>query len=115
MSGGKNSYKNTNWFTHLKSTEIIPITNFVSRFGGDLNTQRSGFGMLAVGVRFPRVLAMGGYSVNSGPSDSIEVWNDDEEKWTIAPFSLKYPNNYFAYLSLPDITMCSKEPSLQAR
>ena len=55
-----------------------------------------------------QILAIGGYDADQDHYlHLIEVWNDDEEVWTMTPFSLKHPRCRFGYLSLPEITMCS--------
>ena len=95
----------------LRSTEIIPLTTgAVPRFGGNLNIARSYLGLLAVGGgRFPRILAFGGYNPlgpSAGYLNSIEIWNDETEEWTMAPFSMKEARSGFGYLALPESTMC---------
>ena len=90
---------------YLSSTEIIPLTTFVPILGGNLNTGRCYFGMLTVGDRFPRLLVLAGETY-SDHLDSIEVWNDDKEEWTITPLAFKVPRSTFGYLALPESFIC---------
>ena len=93
-------------------TEIIPLSTGVPRFGlgGSLITARHSFGMLAVGERFPRLLAFGGLKPELGEDttslNSIEEWNDDKEEWLVVPFSMKALRYNFGYLALPQSTIC---------
>ena len=104
VSGGMNI-----WPNHLSSTEIIPLSTGVPRSGGNLKNARSAFGMLTVGGRFPRVLALGGQRIpDDAEMGSIEAWNDDKAEWTMAG-SMKVPRYHFGYLALPESTiLCLK-------
>ena len=86
----------------MVSTEIISLTNKVSRNGGNLNTYRHDFGLVAAGGHFKRVLAFGGGS-------SIEDWNEETEKWTMAPFSLQESRSMFGYIAVPPSVICPPE------
>ena len=102
----------------LSSTEIIPLISFQPRLAenGNLNIPRTLFGMLAVGGTFPRILALGGLksiphlNLNSRIDHkikTIEVWNEDDEVWTEAPFQMKHGRYDFGYLALPESTICN--------
>jgi hypothetical protein len=81
------------------------LTNKISRNGGNLNTNRYDFGLVAAGGHFKRILAFGGHSSGS----SIEDWNEETEKWTMAPFSLQESRKMFGYIAVPPSVICPPE------
>ena len=61
-------------------------------------------------IPIPRVLAFGGLS-NNESQDSIQLWNEKKEEWTIATDALSKPRYGFGYLALPESIICSDDVS----
>ena len=107
VSGGTTVAKN------VDSTEIIPVNTGVPRMvrHGELKVPRRYFGMMAVGGRYPQIMAFGGKGKNKANQDvnlqSIEIWDSETEKWRLAPFSMNYARNAFGFLAVPESTICN--------
>ena len=105
VSGGKT--------VSADSTEIIPVNTGVPRMvrHGELKVKRRYFGMMAVGGRYPQIMAFGGKGKNTANQDvnlkSIEMWDSETEKWRLAPFSMNYARNAFGFLAVPESTICN--------
>ena len=102
VSGGSSQTK------PLSSTEIIPLLTGVPRMvvHGELKEKRRYFGMMAVGGRFPQIMTFGGKNKN-GNLKSIEVWDSETEKWSLASFSMKHARFAFGFLNVPESTICN--------
>merc|ERR1712212_546245 len=91
---------------YLKSTEIISVATGVSRLVGDMHEKRAGFALVTVGKgQSQRVLAIGGG--NDEAMSSVEIFDIQEETWSLAPFSLEEPRYNMAYLPIAD-DLCAK-------
>ena len=105
VSGGKT--------VSADSTEIIPVNTGVPRMvrHGELKVKRRYFGMMAVGGRYPQIMAFGGKGKNTANQDvnlkSIEIWDSETEKWRLAPFSMNFARNAFGFLAVPESTICN--------
>ena len=101
VSGGKT--------VSADSTEIIPVNTGVPRMvrHGELKVKRRYFGMMAVGGRYPQIMAFGGKGKNVNNLKSIEIWDSETEKWRLAPFSMNYARNAFGFLAVPESTICN--------
>ena len=56
---------------------------------------------------FCRVLAFGGNNRKSTESNQIEIWDQEEEKWNEAPYSMKTDRYDFGYLAVPESVICA--------
>lgn len=107
MSAGNEA---TGEFTAI--TEIIPLSTWIPRPGGNLAEPRRLFAMVTLGGQYPKVLAIGGYSGTSsyfeGDTESIEEWQADTEKWEAAPMNLTTGNYNFGAIAIPLGLICPK-------
>ena len=63
---------------------------------------RFAFGMVTVGGRFPRVLAIG------GGDGCIEIWDEKNEKWSLSPYKMEINRSEFGYLAVPESVICNE-------
>jgi len=94
----------------LASTEIIPLTNYQPRIGGDLVTGRAYHRMVTFGGRHPQLLALGGAKSGTWhPTQlaSIEEWDEMTEQWKESPIALNTPMDSFGALAIPPATICA--------
>ena len=102
VTGGTDDARN-----EISTTIIIDIGQedggLTVRKGGDMNQSRAFHGMGIITIEnIPSVIAFGGVNSNvEGGRDSIEVWNDNEETWSMFNSSLKVPNYSFGFVTLP--------------
>ena len=89
----------------LTSTEIIPLENGIPRYGGNLNTARSGFGLATIGGHYKKTISFGGYDGGILLS-TVEEWDEDTEEWKLAPYSLEEGKGDFASLAVPPQMVC---------
>ena len=93
------------------STEIISLSDGMSRFGDNIRTPRVYAGLVSIGGRFKKVLSFGGYYTNEYGVDirqgSIDEWNEDSEEWNLAPYSLNEKKSEFSYLAVPPSMVCN--------
>ena len=105
VSGGSRSGKS--------STEVISLNNPTSsRTVGRLNEARGYHGLAVAHVNNePTLLAFGGRYYQNGVwnrRDSIEIWNQDDETWTLATnMKLREKKEGFGYLSVPLHLLCN--------
>ena len=93
VTGGTNNSWNA-----LKSTEVVELSIWKSKFAGDLNVARSGHGMGIVDkYGKPKLVVFGGITTNGSMLDSIEQWDEDTETWTMSSMKLSKPNAWFGY------------------
>ena len=83
-----------------------------SRTVGNLNEARGIHGLAVAHVdNEPTLLAFGGNYYQNGDwnfKDSIEIWNQDDETWTLATDMKLRENKYsFGFLSVPSHLICN--------
>ena len=82
----------------LKSTEVVELSIWKSKYAGDLNVARSGHGMGIVYINGKsKLVVFGGRTTGGSMLDSIEEWDEDTETWTMSSMKLSNPNCLFAY------------------
>ena len=104
VSGGKKSN-----YDYLTSTEVISLNYPTSsRTVGNLNEARAYHGLAVAHVNNePTLLAYGGDSKYSY-RDSIEIWNPDDETWTLATdMKIREKKKNFGFLSVPSHLSCN--------
>ena len=90
---------------YLSSTEVIPLANGISRYGGNLNTVRYEFGLATIGGHYKKAISFGGYDGGILLS-TVEEWDEDTEEWKLAPYSLEEGKGDFASLAVPPQMVC---------
>ena len=92
----------------LDVTEIISIhdgTNTMAPY--NLNTARSGFGLIALGGGSKKLLAFGGSGNGvDNKLDSIEEWQEATQKWKMTDYALSEKKSEFGYLTVPPSVVC---------
>ena len=98
---------NINTRNLVTCTEIMDLSTGKSWFGGNLNVGRVGFGMAFYYFEGKkRILAFGGksedcYGSQTVTLDSVEVWDDQSETWSVSPLQLGQKNSNFGYSTVP--------------
>ena len=77
--------------------------------GGDLNLDRSLFGLVTIGTaESQKLIAIGGYGT-MGYLDDSEEWNDVTQKWkSTTRYSLYRKRRSFGYLLVAASSVCSE-------
>ena len=93
---------------YISSTEVIPLANGISRYGGNLNTVRHEFGLATIGGHYKKAISFGGYGSggSGGRLSTVEEWDEDTEEWKLAPYSLEEGKGDFASLAVPPQMVC---------
>ena len=86
------------------TTELINVSDGTSRNVGDLNIDRKSTEAVIIQNT---VMILGGHDANPQQDGSIEIWNEEEETWTLAEFSLKNPRRQLDTLVVPRKMACS--------
>ena len=88
-------------------TTIINIETKVHRRGGDLIMPRSFFGL---GILNGEVFAFGGLGAKNDdddtPLDTIEVWDETLEQWSLSDKKLNHARSEFAFITVPKLSVC---------
>ena len=100
VAGGRSARHNL-----LKSTELVPLTNGSPRFGGDLNMNRTSFGLAIIGGHHKKAYSFGGWDSHNYLK-SVEEWDANTEQWKLANFSLKEAKDGFGFLAVPPQVVC---------
>ena len=59
-------------------------------------------------IIFYRILAFGGNNIKGSTKENqIETWDEEEEKWSVAPYSMKIDRYNFGYLAVPESVICT--------
>ena len=92
------------------TTEIIPIKNGLAGEhynGGNLNFPRYGFGLVAIGGHYKKVLAIGSQQEEYHVllDTGTEEWDDHKEEWKPSSISINTPYTG-AYLAVPPQLVC---------
>ena len=74
----------SNWDEVLATVEVFDLSRKSIRRGGSLKRPRAYFQMIPVGVKHPRLLAIGGKDSSSTLSSS-EWWDEEEDRWEDGP------------------------------
>ena len=96
----------SNWDEVMASVEVYDLSRKSLRRGGSLQRPRAYFQMIPVGVKHPRLLAIGGQSSNSTLSSS-EWWEEEEDQWEDGP-SLTSGRSSLSSLMTPPHLVCPK-------
>ena len=90
----------------LESTEVIDLEDLrTSRLVGNLNQEREEHGLVLAHVDGKlTALAIGGDDWD--PVDSIEIWDESTETWTMSNMKLNPAREEFGYVSLPSHLLC---------
>ena len=89
----------------MKSIEIISLPFGQTReLEEGFRHPRYAFNMLTVGGGFPRILAIGG----SKDDKSIEIWDEENQTWSEAPYTMKSNRYDFGSLAVPESVICDK-------
>jgi len=99
----------------LASTEVHSVDgSFAPRMVGNLNTTRAGLQMVTLNMRWPKLLAIGGWDDDGNDLASIEEWDDANEewddaneKWKTVAFTLKKPRSDHMALAVPPHLVCN--------
>ena len=90
----------------LESTEVIDLEDLrTSRLVGNLNQEREEHGLVLAHLDGKlTALAIGGDDWD--PVDSIEMWDESTETWTMADMKLNPAREEFGYVSVPSHLLC---------
>ena len=94
------------------TTEVIDLNEEMTiRYAGNLSVERYAHGMGLVTMYNSSVLiAFGGNNIRDGRIDSVEVWDPNDETWTISDsMKLSRANFYFGYATLPQALICPSQ------
>ena len=86
------------------STEIIDINDLTNSISsGKLNQERRHHGLAVAHIGSKRTaVAFGGHNgTEEGYLDSIELWDDTTENWTLLASKLETPKESFGHLAIP--------------
>ena len=59
-------------------------------------------------IIFYRILAFGGNNRESNKTNQIEVWDEEKETWSEAPYSMGTDRYNFGYLAVPESVICAQ-------
>ena len=91
------------------NTEIIPLSTWTPRPGGNMNTPRADFAMVTLGGLYPKVMAIGGVKEGNAYLASIEEWQEEEEKWETSPTKLSTAKSGSGAIAIPPAIICPKK------
>ena len=99
----------SDWDEVLASVEVFDLIRKSIRRGGSLKRPRAYFQMIPVGLKHPRLLAIGGQDSNSTLSSS-EWWDEEEDTWEDAPSLTTGRSSLSALLSPPHLVCPETNP-----
>ena len=88
----------------LNSVEVFNIGTKALRRGGNLRQARAFFQIIPVGLKHPRLLAIGGQN-ETATLDTSEWWEQEEDSWEEGP-TASTPRSNFAALMAPPHLVC---------